>query len=224
MRPEPPRPTPSELEILGVLWELGPSSVREVQSALEERRPTGYTTVLKLLQIMTEKGIVERDESRRAHRYSPRLPREATEQQMVRDLVDRDPARFGRGAVRLVAQVAADEPALVDDAHHLHRPVGVRQPHPFLRWDDERVDVEQPHRLDVVPGLLVDLPDDALVLEALDAEALRDAFDRGLPVIVRADTADEVRAALTRPEVSCVLVRAERRELLELDLRSLTYG
>ena len=70
----------------------------------------------------------------------------------------------------------------------------------------------------------VALPDDALVLEALDAEALRDAFDRGLPVVVRADTADEVRAALARPEVSCVVVRAERRELLELDLRSLTYG
>jgi hypothetical protein len=70
----------------------------------------------------------------------------------------------------------------------------------------------------------IDLPDDALVLEALDAEALRDAFDRGLPVVVRADTADEVRAALARPEVSCVVVRAERRELLELDLRSLTYG
>ena len=70
----------------------------------------------------------------------------------------------------------------------------------------------------------VELPDDALVLDALDAEALRSAFDRGLPVIVRADTADAVRAALARPEVSCVLVRAERRELLELDLRSLTYG
>ncbi len=70
----------------------------------------------------------------------------------------------------------------------------------------------------------VSLPDEALVLEALDAEALRDAFDRGLPVIVRADTADDVRAALARPEVSCVLVRRERRELVELDLRSLTYG
>ena len=81
MEHDPPRPTPSELEILGVLWELGPSSVRDVQEALEARRPTGYTTVLKLLQIMTEKGIVERDESRRAHLYSPRVPREQTEQQ-----------------------------------------------------------------------------------------------------------------------------------------------
>ncbi len=70
----------------------------------------------------------------------------------------------------------------------------------------------------------VALPDEALVLDALDADALRGAFDRGLPVIVRAETTDEVRAALARPEVSCVVVRAERRELLELDLRSLTYG
>jgi hypothetical protein len=70
----------------------------------------------------------------------------------------------------------------------------------------------------------VALPDEALVLDELDVKALRDAFDHGRPVIVRADTADQVRAALARPEVSCVLVRAERRELLELDLRTLTYG
>jgi hypothetical protein len=70
----------------------------------------------------------------------------------------------------------------------------------------------------------LDLPDDSLVLHEIDAEAMRDAFDRGQPIVVRADTADEVRAALARPEVSCVVVRAERRELLELDLRTLTYG
>jgi hypothetical protein len=70
----------------------------------------------------------------------------------------------------------------------------------------------------------VDLPTDALVLDELDVDALREAFDRGRPVVVRADTAAEVRAALARPEVSCVVVRAERRELVELDLRTLTYG
>ena len=112
MEPEPPRPTPSELEILGVLWDLGPASVREVQQALEARRPTGYTTVLKLLQIMTEKGIVQRDESRRAHRYSPRLPREATEQQMVGDLVDR---AFGGSASRLVMQALSSRPATAEE-------------------------------------------------------------------------------------------------------------
>lgn len=118
MENEPPRPTPSELEILGVLWDLGPSSVREVQQALEGRRPTGYTTVLKLLQIMTDKGIVERDESRRAHRYAPRLPREHTEQQMVGDLVDR---AFGGSASRLVMQALSSRPATVEELERIRR-------------------------------------------------------------------------------------------------------
>ena len=70
----------------------------------------------------------------------------------------------------------------------------------------------------------VDFPDDALVLDQLDEDALREAFDAGRPIIVRAGTADEVRAALARPEVSCVVVLDEQRELLELDLRTITYG
>jgi hypothetical protein len=69
----------------------------------------------------------------------------------------------------------------------------------------------------------IDLPDDTLVLDELDVGPLRDAFDRGRPVIVRTDSAEEVRAALARPEVSCVVVPADRRDLTELDLRSLTY-
>ena len=75
----------------------------------------------------------------------------------------------------------------------------------------------------VIEGEL-DLPADALVLDQLDGDALREAFDAGRPVIVRADTADEVRAALARPEVSCVVVPDEQHELLELDLRTITYG
>jgi predicted transcriptional regulator len=70
MPKEPPRPTPAELEILGVLWELGPSTVREVQEELDSRRSTGYTTVLKLLQIMTEKKLVRRDASAPSSRWS----------------------------------------------------------------------------------------------------------------------------------------------------------
>ena len=66
---EPPRPTDAELSILRVLWQRGPSTVREVQESLNESRPTGYTTVLKTLQIMTEKGLVRRDEQQRAHVY-----------------------------------------------------------------------------------------------------------------------------------------------------------
>jgi hypothetical protein len=75
----------------------------------------------------------------------------------------------------------------------------------------------------VVEGEL-DLPEATLVLNAVDVEALQDAFASGRPVAVRADTAEGVRAALARPEVSCVIVRAERRELTRLDLRALTYG
>ena len=70
----------------------------------------------------------------------------------------------------------------------------------------------------------VDLPEGTLVLDGLDTEALRDAFDHGRPVAVRVDTAEAVRAALARPEVSCVIVRAEHRDLTQLDLRALTYG
>lgn len=69
----------------------------------------------------------------------------------------------------------------------------------------------------------VDLPDRTLVLDELDREVMRTAFDAGHPVAVRADSAETVRAALARPEVSCVLVPADRRQLLELDLPALTY-
>lgn len=118
MSKEPSRPTPSELEILAVLWNAGAATVREVQQALEARRPTGYTTVLKLLQIMTDKGIVKRDESRRAHRYSPRLPRERTEQQIVGDLVDR---AFGGSASRLVMQALSSRPATPEELDRIRQ-------------------------------------------------------------------------------------------------------
>ena len=67
-----PRPTDAELAILGVLWSRGPSTVRQVQDVLNEQRPTGYTTALKLLQIMTEKRLVARDETDRTHVYRAR--------------------------------------------------------------------------------------------------------------------------------------------------------
>jgi predicted transcriptional regulator len=95
------KPTPAELEILRALWDQGPSTVREVQERLERERPTGYTTVLKLLQIMTEKGIVRRDETARAHVYAATAPEQQTQQQLVRDLVDR---AFGGSASKLVMQ------------------------------------------------------------------------------------------------------------------------
>ena len=88
-RPEPPRPTDAELEILTVLWERGPSTVREVHEAIVLRKPAQYTTVLKLMQIMAEKGLVLRNEKQRAHVYEPAKPREWTQQQLAGDLLQR---------------------------------------------------------------------------------------------------------------------------------------
>jgi predicted transcriptional regulator len=84
-----PRPTDAELSILTVLWQRGPSTVREVHDALSSTHDTGYTTVLKLLQIMTDKGLVVRDESQRAHVYSSSLSEQRTQRQLLGDLIDR---------------------------------------------------------------------------------------------------------------------------------------
>lgn len=118
MTKEPPRPTQSELEILAVLWDEGSSTVREVQQALDARRPTGYTTVLKLLQIMTEKGLVRRDERERAHRYAPKLPREKTEQQIVGDLLDR---AFGGSSSRLVMRALSSRRASPEELDRIRQ-------------------------------------------------------------------------------------------------------
>ena len=89
MKPQPQKPTASELEILHVLWSRGPSTVREVLDALNEKKTTGYTGVLKLLQIMTAKGTVRRDESQRAHIYEARRPAEQTKRQLASDMLQR---------------------------------------------------------------------------------------------------------------------------------------
>ena len=100
-----PRPTPAELAILRVLWRRGKSTVRDVQSELNGDRPNasraGYTTVLKTLQIMTDKGLVARDESQRTHVYLPSATEEQTQRHLVRDLLDR---AFGGSAQKLVLQ------------------------------------------------------------------------------------------------------------------------
>ena len=97
----PPRPTDAELAILRTLWQRGPSTVGEVQEELSKERETGYTTALKLLQIMIEKGLVERDESRRAHVYRAKYAEEQTQRQLVGDLLER---AFGGSAARMVVQ------------------------------------------------------------------------------------------------------------------------
>ena len=93
------KPTDGELGILRVLWTNGPSTVRQVADALG--RETGYTTVLKLLQIMTEKGLVRRDERERTHVYAPAHSEDQTQRRLVSDLLDR---AFGGSAAKLVLQ------------------------------------------------------------------------------------------------------------------------
>jgi BlaI family transcriptional regulator, penicillinase repressor len=89
MTEHPPRPTDAELEILTVLWSRGPATVRDVHEIIASRRPTQYTTVLKQLQVMAEKGLVVRNEHQRAHVYEAARPREWTQRQLAGDMLTR---------------------------------------------------------------------------------------------------------------------------------------
>jgi BlaI family transcriptional regulator, penicillinase repressor len=99
MSRQPPRPTEAELEILTVLWSRGPSTVRDVHENISQRKPTQYSTVLKFMQIMTEKGLVRRNEKQRAHVYEAAQPREWTQQRLAGDLLQR---AFGGSAKNLL--------------------------------------------------------------------------------------------------------------------------
>ena len=99
--PKRAQPTKLELTILRALWDAGPSSVRDVQKILDASQPTGYTTVLKMLQIMTEKGHVERDETVRPQIYRAKASQTQTQRQMLRDLIQR---AYGGSVKALVMQ------------------------------------------------------------------------------------------------------------------------
>jgi predicted transcriptional regulator len=99
-----PKPTDSELAILRILWQSGPATVRAVHSELSRAQDTGYTTVLKLLQIMTEKGLVTRNETERSHVYQPVCSEQHVQRQLVGHLLDR---AFGGSAQQLVLQALA---------------------------------------------------------------------------------------------------------------------
>jgi len=116
--PDLSRPTDAELAILRVLWSRGPSTVRQVHEILSRDRETGYTTVLKLMQIMTEKGLVERDESERTHVYQARLTQEQTQQQLVDNLLEK---AFGGSASQLVMRALAARPASADELAQIRR-------------------------------------------------------------------------------------------------------
>ena len=115
---ELPRPTRSELGILKVLWEGGPLTVRQVHERLEGERPTGYTTVLKLMQIMAEKGLVRRDERERAHLYRPALAQSDTQARLVGELIDKV---FGGSVGRLVLEALARKPATAAERAQIRR-------------------------------------------------------------------------------------------------------
>src|SRR3954453_23004263 len=109
---KPPRPTDTELAILRILWERGACTVRQVHEALSRERPAAYTTALKMLQIMTDKGLVRRGVSDRTHVYHSRLTEEQTQRQLVRDLVDR---AFGGSASKLVLQALTTRRATAEE-------------------------------------------------------------------------------------------------------------
>jgi predicted transcriptional regulator len=111
-----PRPTDAELEILRVLWRLGPSTVRQVHETLATGRQTAYTTTLKMLQIMTEKGLVARDESSRSHLYHATRTEEHTQRQLVNDLLNR---AFGGSAAKLVMQALAGRKASAEELEEI---------------------------------------------------------------------------------------------------------
>jgi predicted transcriptional regulator len=112
------KPTSTELEILQVLWERGPSTVREVYEVLGRSKPTGYTTVLKLLQIMTAKSTVTRNEAARAHVYEARQPAENTKRQLVGDLLQR---AFAGSASQLMMHALAGEKTSASEIEEIRR-------------------------------------------------------------------------------------------------------
>jgi BlaI family transcriptional regulator, penicillinase repressor len=118
MGAKPPKPTDAELAILRVIWEQGPSTVRQIQQVLDRARPTGYTTVLKLLQIMTEKGLVRRDESERSHVYRARFSEDQTQRQLLGDLLDR---AFAGSTSRLVMQALSSRKASAEELAALRK-------------------------------------------------------------------------------------------------------
>jgi predicted transcriptional regulator len=113
-----PKPTDAELAILRVLWDRGPSTVRHVHEALSRERPVAYTTALKLMQIMADKGLVSRDERDRSHVYHARLTEEQTQRQLIRDLLDR---AFGGSASKLVMQALAARRASAEELIEIRR-------------------------------------------------------------------------------------------------------
>ena len=114
----PVKPTEAELAILRVLWEHGPLSVRDILHILNQTKPTGYTTALKMLQIMTVKGLVERDEDVRPQIYRSRYSQQQTQRQLVRDLLSR---AFGGSVKELVLQALATRKSSAEELQAIEK-------------------------------------------------------------------------------------------------------
>jgi predicted transcriptional regulator len=137
-RTSAPRPTDAELSILRILWERGPSTVRQVHELLARERPAAvYTTALKLLQIMAEKGLVDRDERDRTHVYRARLSEETTQRQLVRDLLDR---AFGGSAGKLMMQALATKRASAEELKDIRQAIDDARHDKEVRRDDDTRD------------------------------------------------------------------------------------
>jgi BlaI family penicillinase repressor len=117
MRDDLPRPTNAELEILTVLWSIGPSTVRGVYDVIRRRRTAQYSTVLKFMQIMADKGLVRRDEKQRAHIYAAAKPREWTQRQLAGDLLER---AFSGSAKALLIGALSARKATQEELAELH--------------------------------------------------------------------------------------------------------
>lgn len=116
--PKQNKPTQAELEILSVLWEKETATVREVHERLNAQKPTGYTTVLKLLQLMDEKNLVERDKANRAHVYRAKIKQSDTGRQMLGDVLQKV---FGGSALKLVQQVLENETTSKEELKEIRR-------------------------------------------------------------------------------------------------------
>ena len=120
-----PRPTESELELLRILWDREPATVRDIYDALNVERPSGYTTVLKLLQIMTAKGLVVRDEANRAHVYRSAISQDAMQSKLLKDLSVR---LFSGSAAQLALHALAMEPASASELEEIRILIERRRP------------------------------------------------------------------------------------------------
>jgi len=118
MSQKPIKPTESELEILQILWQKGKATVREVHEELSRTKDSGYTTTLKLMQIMFEKGIVSRDDSNKTHIYQPNVTREKTQKHMVGKMID---TLFSGSSAQLVMQALGNSKSSRQELDEIQR-------------------------------------------------------------------------------------------------------